>query len=316
LKNKIHAHLNNKLTTILSRLLQLTLSFVVLFIFVFLLLRQLPTDIAQSENAVEQSVAEQIRNKLQLNEKGHLSFSNYLQNLVSGNLGLSFSRPGRTVEGLILEGSQVTFVMAIVAFLFSVFCSYFLIVISRVGGISIRKFIDYLLMAVSSVPLFCIVPLLIWYVAVAHDLFPLVFDGSLSSWCLPVFLLSIKPTVSLARHLGERMDADHYSTGNQWLRSLGFSELKIIGYFSFLKTSSGYFSQMSLVLIHLLSGSFFVENIYGISGLGRLTLESVMHRDWPLLMGLTLWVGMCVMLVHFLFDMVALFVIRNKGMET
>lgn len=315
MKNIIHGHLNNKLTTILSRLLQLCVSFVVLFLFVFMLLRLLPADITQSENAVDASVAEQIQNRLQLNDQGHLSLTHYLQNILSGDMGISYSRPGRSVIGIIFEGSQITFVMALIAFLFSVIVSYFLIVFSRTIAPSVRKFMDYFLIAISSVPLFCLAPVFIWYLAVEHDFFPLIFDGSIAAWCLPVFLLSLKPIVSLSRHLGERMDADHFSTSNQWLRSLGFSEFKIFGYFSFLKASSGYFSQMSLVLIHLLSGSFFIENIYGITGLGRLTLESVMHRDWPLLMGMTLWIGVCVMLVHFLFDMVALFVTRNKGME-
>lgn len=315
MKNKIHGHLNSKLITILSRLLQLSLSFVILFLFVFILLRQLPADVSQSENGVDSVVTEQIKNRLQLNDQGHLSFAHYLQNIVSGDLGQSYSRPGRSVVGLLFDGTQLTFVMAGISFFISVLVSYGLIVFSRTVMASQRKIMDYILMAISSVPLFCLAPLLIWYVAAAHDYFPLVFDGTVSSWFLPVFLLSLKPTVSLARHLGERMDAEHFSTSNQWLRALGFSEFKIVGFFSFLKASSGYFSQMSLVLIHLLSGSFFIENIYGITGLGRLTFESVMHRDWPLLLGLTLWVGACVMLVHFLFDMVALFVTRNKGME-
>lgn len=296
---KLHIEIYSPIASVL----QFIPTLLVLMLLLFLLMQQIPGPQFGGENSLDAQVENQLRQQNLFDSQGHLDFWQYAGRLLQGDFGQSLSHPGQSVLSLLLSASKWTFALACFSFLIALVVSYLLVVFSRYKKGLALSLVDLLVMVLSSVPLFCLAPLVIWLVAVKLDLFPLIFDGSFLSWCLPIFLLAIKPTMTLSRHLSERMDEQMYAVDNQWLRALGFSELKIVGYFSYLKSCSGYFSQMSLVFIQLLSGSFFIENIYSIAGLGRLTFEGVLHRDWTLLMGITLWIGVLVLLVHLLIDL-------------
>jgi len=156
----------------------------------------------------------------------------------------------------------------------------------------------------TSVPSYFIAILTISVFAIRLQWFPPVYLESPSSWILPVFTLSWKPTfliIQLARQsVIECLHEDYIRTA----RGKGLSEYKIL--FKHVLKNSIFFliPLLSPLMTQLVTGSFLVESIFQIPGLGKYFIQSILNRDYPLIMACSLLYGSLLVFFSILIDLV------------
>ena len=89
----------------------------------------------------------------------------------------------------------------------------------------------------------------------------------------------------------------------QTASAMGFSQYSIVCQWALKNALIAYLSQLSFIFAYLISGSLLVEIIFAIPGLGQQFVESILNRDWTLVMGLTLFYGAILMSAQFISDL-------------
>lgn len=225
----------------------------------------------------------------------------YLKRIFTGDLGTSMHFIGRSVQSLIFEFGQTTVVLGSVAFGIALIGAFLISILSRVFK-SQRKPTDFLMLVLMSMPTLALGPFCIWFFGFYLQLLPIALLERPSSYLLPVFLLALKPMISLARVLGSSLDAVLQEKYILTVRSLGFSEWSVVSRFALKNSLNSFLSQLGPLFASLISGSFLVEIMFAIPGLGFYFVESVLNRDWPMILGFTLFYGSVLMLSQMLTD--------------
>lgn len=221
----------------------------------------------------------------------------FLKELVRGNLGQSLHYVGKSVNSILVENGAPTFILGGSALVISILFSVFYARISRSMN---YLWWDRVLIIGYSIPLLALAPFSIWYFCFKLEWFPIAKLSELRSYFLPILLLSIKPSISLSRVLSEIIDRNLKSSYARFARANGFSQREIVNKWVLRNSLGPYFTQLATVFIGLLSGSFLIEMLFSIPGLGQQFIDSVLNRDWPLVVGLTLFYGSLVILAHIL----------------
>lgn len=236
----------------------------------------------------------------------------YLKNLSHGHLGQSLFYVGKTVEQVIFENGRVSLFLGGISFGLSILISFLFAVGSRLF-LNVIKF-DFIILLLFSIPIIVLSPLMVLFFCYQWEIFPLAFLESTRSYILPVFLMSIKPTLSLIRVLGESLDQGHHEEFSIYASASGFSHRQVIYKWILPNSLNFYLIQAASVFVGLISGSFLIEIIFSLPGLGKQFIDSLLNRDWPLVTGLTLFYGTLILAAHFSVDIISQW-LNPQGVE-
>jgi oligopeptide transport system permease protein len=265
------------------------------------LLRFFPGSPFLSEEQMNPELQLQLEVYYGLHENYFVQLGNYFHNLMQGKLGYSMHYLGRSVESLIFEFAMTSLKLGFMAFFIAVLFSMTYAILTR--AFRFREALDPWLLFFYSVPLIVLGPFLIWIFAFQLELVPVAFLEQISSYFLPILILTIKPSLSLSRILSESLDKALEEPYITTAKAQGASDLRVLGLWALKNAWTPYLVQLATVFTSLISGSFLVEMLFAIPGLGRQFIESVMNRDYPLIMGLTIFYGALVLISHFLIDL-------------
>jgi len=127
---------------------------------------------------------------------------------------------------------------------------------------------------------------------------PAVFDGTrFRCWVLPVFVLSVYPASLLARVFHRALQRNSHSLSVKRARALGFSKSDVFWYEILRVSLSAPLATLVQGIAFFVTGTFFVESVFGIAGLGGLAYEAVRDKDVALLVPLCLLFGTVVSLL-------------------
>jgi oligopeptide transport system permease protein len=255
----------------------------------FVLLRLVPGGPFDTDKALPPEVKANIEAKYQLNAPVLQQYTNYMLGLLHGDLGESYKYVGRNVYDIMIETLPISLELGmyalVLAFLFG-------IPIGVYAAARHNTWVDNLLMilAVSgvSLPSFLVAPILILIFCFGvHWLEPALWAGP-TYYVLPVVVLATRAMAIIARltraSVLEVIHSDYIRTA----RSKGLRE-QVILFKHVLKNSLLPVLTFSGPLVaEILSGTFVVEQIFAIPGLGKHTILSVGNRDYPLILGTTL----------------------------
>lgn len=279
---------------------------------VFLMTRLAPGDPAAAmvgDNTSTENL-HQVRTNLGLNEPLPLQFGRWSWKLLHGNLGESFFTKKPVVE-LIGQRIEPTIALAIVTLLVTVLIAVPLGVIAawRHGG-----WLDRVLMGFSalgfSIPAFVIGYLLIWLFALHWQWLPVQgysrFADGLGPWLrhlvLPAITLSIVYVSLVARvtraAVAEAMTEDFIRTA----RAKGISEVHVLISHALANAAVPIVTVIGIGIALLIGGVVVTESVFAIPGLGQLTVDAVLSRDFPLIQGITLFFSIIYVLVNLLID--------------
>ncbi|WP_438316260.1 ABC transporter permease [Sporosarcina sp. FA9] len=296
---------------IVRRLLQTIPVLIGVTILVFSLMHLIPGDAAQimaGEAATEESV-EQIREKLGLNKPLHIQYFNYVSNALQGDLGNSV-RSGRPVLDEIKHRFWVTAELAIYATILAVFIG---LIAGIVSAVRHYTWSDVTIMIVAlfglSMPNFWLGLVLIQWFAVGGDYLPDFLKMRPSGWgdswrqiLLPVICLGTSGAAIIARmtraSMLEVIGQDYIRTA----RAKGLSE-RVVTYRHALKNALiPVITVVGLEFGAFLGGAVITETIFAINGMGRLTIDAIRQRDFPIVQGTVLIISLLFVFVNMLVD--------------
>lgn len=289
---------------IIKRLLSAIPVLFFIILITFTLIRIAPGGPFDAERAVPPQVLENLNKRYNLDAPMHVQFFDYLGNLIQGDFGPSFKYPSRTVTELITAGLPVTVELGLYALLVAMIIG----VISGVfAGIRPNSLQDYIPMSIAMLgiclPSFVLGPLLILAFGIHLEWLPISGWGSLQGdKILPSITLGAAYAAYIARltrgGMLDVMSQDYIRTA----KAKGVPEVIIILKHALRGAINPVIAFLGPAAAGLLSGSFVVETIFQIPGLGRFYLQAAFNRDYTMILGTTIFLALLIIVFNILTD--------------
>jgi oligopeptide transport system permease protein len=291
---------------ILKRLLQAVPVLLIVITATFVLVRLAPGGPFDKERAVSPHVLQQLNERYNLNAPLHIQYLNYLKNLLQGDFGPSYKYPGRTVTEMIRSGFPVTAELGLYALLGA-------LLIGLLAGITAalrpNTWQDYLPMSLAMIgicfPTFVLGPLLALVFGIWLDWLPITGWGSAAGdKILPAVTLGAAYAAYIARlsrgGMLEILAQDFIRTA----RAKGLHPARIALKHALRGGIAPVVSFLGPAAAGLLAGSFVVESIFQIPGLGRFYIQAAFNRDYTMILGTTIFLSTLIILFNLLADIV------------
>ena len=288
----------------LLRLLQGIPVLLVVATVTFALLRFLPGGPFDREKALPPEILRNIEARYQLDEPLWYQYASYLGGLVRGDLGPSYKYVGRDVAQILGEALPVSAQLGTLALAIALAGGVFL---GLAAGVRSTSALDRVVMLLSvlgmSVPSFVLGAGLILGVGLYLNWLPAgLWEGG-SYVVLPALTLAALPLAYIAQltrtSVIDVVDLDYVRTA----RAKGLSEGRVRRHHVLRNALLAVLTYFGPLLAILLTGSFVVEKIYAIPGIGRFFVTAVTNRDYPLVLGVTLVYAAMVVLANLLVDL-------------
>jgi peptide/nickel transport system permease protein len=297
---------------IARRLVAIVPVLAVVAVFVFLMLRLTPGDpaaVIAGDNATSDQIAD-IREKLGLNQPIWQQFGIWIGNILQGNFGESFFFK-KTVAELIAQRVEPTLALATCTLLFAVAISVPIGVLAayRQGSIFDRSVMAFSVMGFS-VPTFVIGYCLIYLFAIELGWLPVQgyvriavnFGQFFERMILPSVTLSVGFIALIARitraSVLEVLNEDYIRTA----RAKGLSNRVVLMRHALRNAAVPIMTVIGLGIAILIGGAVITESVYGLPGLGRLTIEAVLSRDFPTIQAVILLFSVVYVVINLIID--------------
>lgn len=275
----------------------------------FLLLYIAPGDPAQkrlSSNsgvAVTQEQIDNMREEMGLNRPFLVQYGSWLGHALTGDLGTSY-KDSMPVSGKLGPAFRRTLILAGVSLLISLLVSIPTGILSAVYRGSFWDHLFRLLSFVgNSLPNFLLSILLMYFLCIKVDLFPVIATGSVQGLFLPALALAIPMASRFVRQIRaevlEELGRD-YVTG---LTARGVRSSWVLFRNVLRNASSSILTIVALAVGTLMGGSVVVESIFNWPGIGKLAMDSISARDYPVIQGFVLIMAVVYVLVNLLTDL-------------
>ena len=289
---------------ITKRLLMGLVSLFALITVTFFLTRLMPGNPFDISN-VNQAVQDRIMSYYGLDQPVHEQFGMYLKNLSQADLGISYKKVGTTVNQLIMQEAPYTIQIGLLAFIIALILGTIIgiaMAVTRKEGV--RGSLMFLTVLGISIPNYVLALLLMLVCGVTLKWFPVVGLGSWKHYILPVTAMTVYPLAQISKLVkssySEAMHQDYVIMA----RAKGISKVRI-SFVHILKNAMIPVITISGPMVaFLLTGSFVVENIFTIPGIGREFVNSVSNRDYTVIMGLTIFLGIILVLCNLISDII------------
>ena len=282
-------------------------------LFVFLLLHLSPGDpatIIAGDYASPADIA-RIRAQLGLDQPLHIQFTTWLMQLSRGDLGVSiFSN--LPVSQLILQRVEPTLSLALTTLIFAIVVAIPLGILAawKAGSWVDRTVMDFSVLGFST-PVFVLGYALIYIFALQLSLFPVQGFVSITDGIIPFLHRLVLPSITLSvifialfaritrASILEILNEDYIRTA----KSKGLGERSILARHALPNAAVPIVTVIGIGFALLIGGVVVTESVYNIPGLGRLTVDAVLRRDYPVIQGIILVFSGLYVLVNLIIDL-------------
>ena len=302
----------------LGRLLQAIPVLLIVISATFLLVHSAPGGPFSDEKAVPPEVVKALEAQYNLDQTLWQQYVSYLGDIVQGDFGPSFKYSGRTVNELIAAGLPITAELGLYAMLVALFIGIAAGVIAAIKPNSAQ---DYIPMSAAMIgicmPSFLLGPLLVLVFGIQLEWLPVSGWGDIpGDKILPSITLGAGYAAYIARlsrgGMLEVLSQDYIRTA----RAKGLSEPLIIFKHAIRGGLIPVVAFLGPAFAGLLSGSFVVETIYQIPGLGRFYVQAAFNRDYTMILGMTIFFATLIILFNLLSDMLAIWLNPKLRQQT
>lgn len=288
---------------VLKRLLISVVTLWVIITITFFMMHAVPGSPFAREGKMPESVRENLMAKYGLDKPKSEQYIIYLKNIIHGDFGQSMLQKTETVNEMIARGAPKSARLGIQAFLIAIIIGPAL---GSAAALYQNRWPDYVMMIIAiigiSVPSFILGSLFIQFIARKVAWIPIGGWGSFAHTILPSIALSFMPLASSARLMRSSMlevlGQDYIKTA----QSKGLKNFRVIMGHAVRNAILPIVSQMGTTISGLLTGSFVIEKIFGIPGLGNFFVTSIMNRDYTLIMGTTIFYSIVLIVMLLIVD--------------
>lgn len=220
------------------------------------------------------------------------------------NFGPTYSSPSRSVNDIFHDHLPISFQLGLAAFFIA---SVIGIPLGVAAGLNRNTWIDYLSISIAllgiSVPAIVSGPILRYYFGVELGILPPTGWGTFQHLIMPAFALGFSSSAIMARltraSMLQILNEDYIRTA----RAKGLPERKVIILHAMKNAMIPVVTIMGPLFAALVTGTFVVELVFAIPGLGEFFISSIGNRDYPVIMGTTLLYGMFLVVANLIVDL-------------
>ena len=295
---------------ILKRLLQLIPILIGITLLSFLLMHIASADaidvMEQNTGGIlSEEAKEEVRRELGLDKPLLEQYGIWLQNILSGDMGESYIS-GKPVFSTFLSKLPATIYLTVASILLTVLIS---VPLGILAAVKQNRILDYIIRFFSfignSLPNFFVSLLLIYFFALKLQWFPVM--GNTQGWksiVLPTFTLAIAMASKYTRQIRATVLEEWNKDYVLGARSRGVSEKRIL-YFSVLKASMlTIITLLALSIGSLLGGTAIVESIFMWDGVGKMAVDAITMRDYPVIQAYVIWMAIIYVMVNLVTDII------------
>lgn len=269
----------------------------------FFLMHAVPGDPFTQEKAIPEEILKSLQKYYGLDQPLYVQYVKYMKGLLHFEFGPSFKYEGRTVNDIISDGFSVSFYLGIEALCISLFGG---LILGSIAAFNHNKWKDHLTMVIAvigiSVPSFILATFLQYLLAMKLDLLPVARWGTFAQTIMPALSLAALPMAFIARltrsNMTEVLQQDYIQTA----KSKGLNSFQILFTHAARNALLPVVSYLGPLTAGVLTGSFAVEKIFGIPGLGQWFVMSITNRDYTVIMGTTIFFSAFLMICVFIVD--------------
>ena len=291
-----------------KRVVMALLTLLVVACITFFLMNAIPGNPWLSEKTPSQATIDALNAKYGLDQPLIVQLGKYLGNLLQGDFGVSIKmQKNRPVLDIILEMFPVSAKVGIVAICWAV------VVGVPLGCLAAYKrgtWVDSLLRVVCtigiSMPGFVVATILLHTLCGGIEgfkIFPTIFDGTLKSYVLPCAALGFYPMCYLSRQTRTAMLDSINQEYIKTARAKGLKNKKIIFKHPLRNALIPVITYLGPQIAFTLCGGLVVEKVFSIPGLGRYFIQSIQNRDYPVIMGTTIFLAAFIIVMNLLVDL-------------
>ena len=273
----------------------------------FLMVHSAPGGPFDEEKAVSAEVLAKLNERYNLDQPLSTQYFDYLSGVLVGDFGPSFRYPGRSVTELISIGLPITFELALYSILFALCVGVFAGVL---GALRPNTALDYIPMSTAMIgiciPSIILGPILILVFGIWLEWVPVSGWGYMTGdKILPIITLGTAYAAYCARltrgGMLEILNQDFIRTA----RAKGLSETRVVIVHALRGGLTPVIAFLGPAMAGLLAGSFVVETIFGIPGLGRFYVEAAFNRDYTMILGSSIFFSFLIVSFNLVSDLVA-----------
>ncbi|MBX9688381.1 MAG: ABC transporter permease [Candidatus Obscuribacterales bacterium] len=269
----------------------------------FLMVRIVPGGPFDLDKALPPEVVANIKAKYQLDKPVLEQYGIYMARLCRGDLGVSYKYANRTVNDILADAFPVSMQLGLLGLSLSILVG---VPLGTAAALKRGSYLDGICMLIAglgvSIPGFVVGALLIFVFGIWLKILPVALWESWRHMILPALTLSASPTAYLARltraSVLDVLDRDYVRTA----RSKGLSYWQTITAHVLRNALIPVVTVLGPLTAILVTGSFVVEYIYAIPGMGRFFITAVSNRDYDLIIGTTLVFGVLLIITNTIVD--------------
>ena len=273
----------------------------------FLMVHSAPGGPFDEEKAVSPEVLIKLNEKYNLDQPLINQYFDYLSGILVGDFGPSFRYPGRSVTELISIGLPVTFELALYSILFALAIG---LIAGILGALKPNTPLDYIPMSTAMIgiciPSIILGPSLILIFGLWLEWVPVSGWGYMpGDKILPTITLGTAYAAYCARLTRGGMLEIHNQDFIRTARAKGLSEFRVVVVHALRGGLTPVIAFLGPAMAGLLAGSFVVETIFGIPGLGRFYVEAAFNRDYTMILGSSIFFSFLIIFFNLISDLIA-----------
>jgi oligopeptide transport system permease protein len=228
----------------------------------------------------------------------------YMGNIIKGDFGDSIDQKGYSVVSIISKGLPVTAFIGAIAAVVSLIVG---IILGLVSALSKKKWVEGIITVLTtigiSVPSFLIAIGLLLFFGVKLNLITIVWKGSFSNFILPIIAIALYPIAMVTKLTKTSMQEVSKKDFLTLAKAKGASRKQVIVKHALKNALIPVITYAGPMVAYLLTGSFVIERIFSIPGIGDAFVSSINNRDYPMIMGTTILLGIIIIIFNIISDL-------------
>lgn len=283
-------------------------AFIIIWVIItvtFGLMHAIPGGPFTDEKKLPPQVKASIEAKYHLNDSLWDQYTDYLAGVVTGDLGPSYKYEGRSVNDIIGDAFPISAQLGLLALAVAVVGG---IAAGAVSAVRPNGMVDYAITFIStlgiSVPTFIIGAVLVYVVGFELGWLPVALWRGPSYMILPVLTLAAQPMAFIARLTRSGLLDVYQQEYIRTARAKGLSSWTILTRHALGNAILPVITYLGPLSAGLLTGSFIVETIFAIPGLGQYFVTSIYNRDYTVILGITIFYSVLIVALNILVDLI------------
>ncbi|WP_349410256.1 ABC transporter permease [Pseudalkalibacillus sp. SCS-8] len=290
---------------ILKRLGFMVISLLVIITATFFLMKAAPGGPFTAEKEIPPAIKKSLNAHYGLDQPWYVQYTDYIVAIAQWDFGPSFKYKGQSVNDIISDGFPISFILGMESIFLAVAIG---ILLGVIAALKHNQWQDYGAMVIAvlgiSVPSFIIATVLQYFLAIKAGWFPVARWEGFMYTVLPAVALASTPLAFIARltrsSMLEVLSSDYIKTA----KAKGIKKNVIIVKHAIRNALMPVVSFMGPLVAAILTGSFIIEKIFGIPGLGQHFVTSITNRDYTVIMGVTVFYSVLLLVSILIVDII------------